>query len=251
MTDALPPPSGTAFLLDLDGTLLDIASTPGSVVLPPSLARDLRRLRQALGGAVAIVTGRPVAQVDGLLGDAVPVVAGEHGGAVRFAPGGPVERPPLPSPPGEWWAAGERIAAAHPGALFERKARGFVFHYRAVPEAGPALQAAAERLIASRAGQFLLMAAHMAWEVRPRGADKGSAVADIMARAPFAGRRPVFIGDDTTDFDGMAAARRLGGAGLFVPEAFGSAAAVRAWLGLCAAAPAGPAWPPLPIAPPA
>lgn len=246
MTDALPPPTETALLLDLDGTLLDIAPTPDSVVVPASLRADLLALGRILGGAVAVVTGRPVAQVEALLGDDVPVVAGEHGGALRFGPGAPLLRPDLPDPPADWWTEGERIAAAHPGALFERKARGFVFHFRAVPAAGPALQAAAGRLVATGAGAFQLMAAHMAWEVRPRGADKGSAVAAIMARPPFAGRRPVFIGDDVTDFDGMAVARGLAGAGLFVPEAFGSAGAVRDWLGRCAAAPRAPAWPPLP-----
>ena len=70
----------------------------------------------------------------------------------------------------------------------------------------------------------------MAWEVRPRGADKASAVQTLMTLAPFAGRRPIFIGDDVTDRDGIRAAADLGGAGLWVPEAFGSAAGVRAWL---------------------
>ena len=245
MTDALPSLADSALLLDLDGTVLDIAPTPDSVVVPPTLPGDLRRLRDMLGGAVAVVTGRPVEQVEALLGDAVAVVAGEHGGALRWAPGAPVERPTLPEIPAEWWGDVEEVAAAHPGSLLERKARGFVFHFRAVPEHGPGLQMAAERLVAPLAEQFQLLAAHMAWEVRPRGVDKGRAVAALMARAPFAGRRPVFIGADTTDLDGMAAARRLGGAGLFVPEAFGSAAAVRAWLGRCAATPPGGAWPQL------
>ena len=70
----------------------------------------------------------------------------------------------------------------------------------------------------------------MAWEIRPRGADKGSAVQAIMALPAFAGRLPVFIGDDVTDEDGMRPARAMGGAGLFVPSVFGDAASVRAWL---------------------
>jgi len=78
--------------------------------------------------------------------------------------------------------------------------------------------------------EFELLQAHMLWEVRPRGVDKGSAVQALMARAPFAGRQPVFIGDDVTDEDGMRAARALGGAGLRVDAAFGSPAGVRAWL---------------------
>ncbi len=114
--------------------------------------------------------------------------------------------------------------------VLEPKARGFVIHYRPAPEAGPAVQDALAALVAPYAATFQLLAAHMAWEVRPRGADKGSAVLEIMALAPFAGRLPVFIGDDVTDEDGMKPARALGGAGLFVPDVFGSAAAVREWL---------------------
>ena len=91
-----------ALLLDLDGTLLDIAPTPDAVMVPPGLPDVLRTLRRLLGDAVAVVTGRPVETVDALLGDAVFAVAGEHGGAIRHAPGGRLERPPLPSPPGAW-----------------------------------------------------------------------------------------------------------------------------------------------------
>ena len=78
--------------------------------------------------------------------------------------------------------------------------------------------------------RFALLPAHMAWEVRPRGADKGTAVAELMARAPFAGRLPVFIGDDVTDEDAMRAADAMGGVGLLVADAFGNPAGVRTWL---------------------
>jgi len=104
-----------------------------------------------------------------------------------------------------------------------------VLHYRAVPGLGPALRTALEAVIGSSEA-FALMPARKAWEIRPRGADKGMAVAALMARAPFAGRLPVFIGDDVTDEDGMAAARAMGGAGLKVGDAFRDPAAVRAWL---------------------
>ncbi len=136
------------------------------------------------------------------------------------------------------------VAAAHPGVLLEQKQRGFVLHYRAVPAQGDAMRAAAERLIADVADRFQLRPALMAWEVRPRGADKGSAVRALAASAPFQGRKPIFIGDDVTDEDGMAVARELGGAGLQVAEWFGSAGGVRAWLAASAeAAAAGRAWP--------
>jgi trehalose 6-phosphate phosphatase len=216
-------------MLDLDGTLLDIAPTPDSVVVPDGLLDALRRLVARLDGALAVVSGRPVAQVDALLQGIPSAVAGEHGGAIRYAPGAALERVALPSAPPEWLAAAERITAAHPGVLLERKERGFVLHYRAVPELGPMLKAELEALIGG-SQQFALMQARKAWEIKPRGADKGTAVTVLMARAPFAGRLPVFIGDDVTDEDGMAVARDMGGVGLRVGEAFRDPAAVRQWL---------------------
>jgi len=237
----------SALLLDMDGTLLDIAPTPDQVRVAPGLPEALRRLRDAMDGALAFVTGRPIEQVDGLFGNVPYAVAGEHGGAIRHAPGAEIVRAILPDLPVEWVIAAARIADAHPGVLLEQKQRGFVLHYRAVPELGPLLRDAALALIAPLPGQFQLMEALMAWEIRPRGADKGSAVDALMAEAPFAGRQPVFIGDDVTDEDGMRAARALGGAGLRVDEFFGGPADVRAWLARAAADPR--AWPPLPLQP--
>ncbi len=228
----LPAFSRTALLLDLDGTLLDIAPTPDSVVVPPGLTDTLRTLREALGGALAIVTGRAIPVVDGFLKFPL-AVAGEHGGALRASPDGAVERPNLPSPPPAWLARAEALAGAYPGALLERKARGFALHFRLAPEAGTVFRDELAALVATEPG-FNLLSGLMLWEVRPAGADKGSAVATLMARPPFLGRLPVFIGDDVTDEDGMRVARAMGGAGLRVDTAFGSPAGVRAWLGRAA-----------------
>lgn len=240
--DHLPPFAAAALLLDLDGTLLDLAPRPDAVVVPPGLPDTLRTLRDRLGGALAIVTGRPIETVDALLGDAPYAVAGEHGGAVRRTPGEMPYRPPLPAPPAAWLDAAERLAAAHPGVLLERKARGFALHFRAAPDAGPALHDALTAMLAGST-TFEQLPAHMLWEVRPRGMDKGKALQSLMAHAPFAGRKPVFIGDDVTDEDAIRAARALGGAGFQVADAFGSPSGVRAWLR--SAATAGD-WPPLP-----
>ncbi len=114
--------------------------------------------------------------------------------------------------------------------LVEHKARGVVLHYRLAPGAGPALTAGWRALVAPFSRAVPVAAAHIAWEIRPRGADKGRAVEAVMALPGFASRLPVFIGDDVTDEDGMAVARRMGGAGLFVPAVFGSPGEVRAWL---------------------
>ena len=243
----LPDPARAALLLDMDGTLLDIAPTPDAVRVAPGLAEALATLRGFLCGGLAMVTGRPIGQVDALFPGVPYAVAGEHGGAIRAAPGATITRPELPSAPAAWLDAGERLVARHPGALLERKQRGFVLHYRGAPEAGPGLEAALRELIAEDPTRFQLMPALMAWEVRPTGADKGSATLALMGAVPFAGRLPIFIGDDVTDEDGMEAARSLGGAGLRVDRFFNDPGGVRAWLMASASAlPAGSAWPDLP-----
>ncbi len=247
MTAALPPPARSALMLDLDGTLLDIAPTPDAVRVAAGLPDALHSLRSSLGGALAFVTGRPIDQVDALLPGVAHAIAGEHGGAIRHEPAAEVTRAHLPDPPVEWVMEAARIVEAHPGALLEQKQRGFVLHYRADPSLGPALRDAAERLIAPQGDRFQLMSALMAWEIRPRGADKGSAVLALASEGPFAGRLPIFIGDDVTDEDGMAAARGLGGAGLRVDDWFGTPDDVRAWLLAGAAALSrGEGWPALP-----
>ncbi len=225
-----PLPANAALLLDLDGTLLDIAPTPTSVVVPPELPGLLRRLGARLGGALALVSGRTIAEIDALLPEAPFAVAGEHGCAIRFAPGAAVEREALPEMPAFWAVEAEALARAHRGALMERKAHGLVLHYRQAPEAGEALYAGLVALLAGAGEEFAILPGKMIWEVKPRGVDKGSAVARLMARPPFAGRLPVFVGDDVTDEDGFRAARALGGWGLEVAECFGDAAGVRAWL---------------------
>ena len=227
-----PPHIGpsTALFLDLDGTLIDFAPTPDAVVIPSGLTASLETLRHRLGGALAIITGRPVEQVDALLGEATPhVVAGEHGGAIRHSPGGVLERGDHPVVPAPWLAEAEAIVARLPGTLLERKARGVTLHFRGAPAAGPALRQLADALLAALPSHELL-AGSMVWEVRPRGVHKGNALRALMARQPFLGRTPFFIGDDVTDEDAIRAARAMGGIGLRVDAAFGGPPDVRDWL---------------------
>ena len=227
--DALPPFHRAALLLDMDGTLVDLAPTPDAVVVAPGLAATLASLRDALGGALAIVTGRPVETVDRLFGDAPGAVAGEHGGAIRHYSGGPIERPDLAAPPPAWLAVADALVQSFPGALLERKARGFALHYRLAPHARDVFYTALSTMVAEADG-FQLHPAHMLWEIRPRGVDKGDAVTALMQRPPFAGRLPIFIGDDVTDEDGMRVCRELGGAGYRVDAVFRDPAGVRSWL---------------------
>jgi trehalose 6-phosphate phosphatase len=222
-------PDTAALLLDLDGTLIDLAATPDSVIVPQDLPATLIALRDRLGGALAIVTGRPIEAVDHLLPNVATAVAGEHGGVIRYTPGGLLERAPSQPVPQAWLDHADRMSAAFPGSLVERKARGYVLHYRQAPEAGPVFE---EALKATLDGwpHHRLIRAHMAWEIKPVGIDKGTAVAALMQRAPFAGRMPIFIGDDVTDEDGMREAVTRGGLGLRVAESFGTAGGVRNWV---------------------
>ena len=225
----LPELQRTALLLDLDGTLLDIAPKPEDVVVPPGLIDTLRTLRERVGGALAVITGRPIETIDRLLHDAPYAVAGEHGGAVRHTPDDRVERVRQVAPSDELLNEARKLERAHPGALLEVKASGFTLHYRAVPDAGAELRAGLEAVLRS-ATEFELLSGKMMWEVRPHGVDKGNAVRALMERAPFAGRVPVFIGDDVTDEAAIEAAEAMGGIGLRVADAFGEPADVRAWL---------------------
>src|SRR5690606_12109035 len=115
--------------------------------------------------------------------------------------------------------------------IVERKPHGLALHYRAAPERAEAAHAVLESLLASHGEDFVLLPAHMAFEIRPRRATKARPVEILMRSPPFRGRRPVFVGDDVTDEDGMEAARRLGGLGLHVGRDFcGGPPEVRAWI---------------------
>jgi trehalose 6-phosphate phosphatase len=243
---SLPPPplspdtgpiADAALFLDFDGTLVEIAPRPDAVLVQPGLPDLLRRLSAGLDGALAIVSGRPLRDLDHFL--PVPIAkVGDHGATLRPVPGQPSESPDLPGAPGAWRERAATLLERFPGTLIEDKEHGFVVHYRLAPAAGPEAKALLDELVAEAPGAFTLLEARMAWEVRPLGASKGTAVRSLMNRAPFAGRRPVFIGDDVTDEEGMAVAREFGGLGLRLQDAFGEPEALRDWLALCAPLPA-------------
>lgn len=225
-----PPtlPARAALFLDFDGTLVEIAPTPDAIVVPPTLPPLLTRVAARLEGAVAIVSGRRLAELDAFLPGGLAKAA-EHGAVLRRLPQDAPEQLALPSPPADWRVRAAALVAGHPGALLEDKSHGFVLHYRLAPVAGPACRALLDTLVRESRG-FSILEAHMAWELRPDGASKGGAVRRLMRDAPFAGRTPVFIGDDVTDEEGMDAARAFGGQGWRLQDAFGSPPALHAWL---------------------
>lgn len=222
----------SALFLDLDGTLLDIAPRHDQVVVEAGLPETIARIGHALSGALAIVTGRPLSDVDRLFPGLGVAVAAEHGARLRFADGHAREMSATLPWRTEWIARIEAALPRWPGAFLEEKSVGFVVHFRQAPELGPTIEGFMRDLIAPSEGAAELLPALMAFEVRARGIGKGEAVAHLMAEAPFAGRQPVFIGDDVTDEEGMAEAVRRGGFGLHVARDFGGQPeAVRAWLG--------------------
>ncbi|MGH7122461.1 MAG: trehalose-phosphatase [Acetobacteraceae bacterium] len=226
----LPPLGRLALLLDIDGTLLELAPAPSEVLVPPDLPDLLHDLAARLDGALALISGRRIEEIDALFPGLGIAVAGEHGAALRRAPDRPVERLELPRVPPILRAAARELAAAYPGVLLEEKPSGFVLHFRRAEAAGRALGAALDSMIGGSGAGFVVAPAIMAWEVRPAGVDKGAAVHALLERAPYAGRIPLFVGDDATDDDAIRAARALGGFGFQVGSTFGTAASVRVWL---------------------
>jgi trehalose 6-phosphate phosphatase len=241
MTFAAPHLDGrSALFLDFDGTLVDIAATPERVIVEPALVDTLGRLHHRLEGALALVSGRPIEAIDRWLAPLVLPVAGIHGAERRRADGH-IER--LAAAPLEAVAElAEQLAALHPGLRVERKGLAVALHYRQAPEFEATCLAAMSDAVTREPSLHLLRGKKVV-EVLPSGVSKGHAIEAFLRESPFAGRRPLFIGDDITDEDGFAAVQRVGGVSIKVGEGdsvaayrLGSAAGVRHWLAAAAAA---------------
>ncbi len=225
------PDSNWALFFDLDGTLIDLAPRPDMVRMPEMLIDLLKQVQRELQGALAVVSGRPLGQLDALLAPWRPPAAGEHGAQCRLPSGEMVPPPRLPAVPTEWRLAADALASENAGIVVEQKATGIAVHYRQAPGSEGRVRDVLQRLAAQRPREFTAMPGLMLTEIRPRAVDKGSAVEWLMREKPFAGRTPVFVGDDVTDEDGFRAAEALGGRGLHVHRHFsGGAAQVREWL---------------------
>ncbi|WP_066094349.1 trehalose-phosphatase [Xanthomonas massiliensis] len=227
-----------ALFLDVDGTLLDFADRPDRVRPAAGLGDILARLHRRLHGALALVSGRPLAELDRLFAPLVLPAAGLHGHQLRPTP--EIEATPpdeVPDALHALHAQAERFAAQHPGVLVEDKGAGLALHWRRCPESGADVQAFARQYLGQLEGYRLQPGDHVV-EFVPSGCDKGAALRAMMDRPPFAGRVPVFVGDDLTDEFGFAAANALGGwsvrVGRRLPTAatygLDEVAAVHAWL---------------------
>lgn len=242
-----PPLSGLALFLDVDGTLIDIAATPEAVSVPAALREQLRGLALETGGAVALVSGRALANLDALFAPLRLPAAGLHGFEHRGA-SGEYRRHAVPSAAALEVARHEmsQLAGRHAGLLLEDKRFALALHYRAAPQLEDTV-VAAMREVAARAGEeFDLQRGKMVVELRPAAATKAKAVAAYLEEPPFAGRLPIFIGDDLTDEPAFELVNRRAGVSVLVGAPRASAArarladvaAVRAWLAELQAQPA-------------
>jgi len=230
-------PEDIGLFLDVDGTLLDLAPHPDAVEIPAALIDALAAAEHRLGGALALVSGRPIAALDRLFAPLELRASGVHGAEIRGA--GDAEGLPAKQrmPPRAWAELG-RLLESFPGTFAEDKGASFAVHYRAVPGAEGELATALARLAARFAASGLeLTAGRCVFELRLPGFDKGKAIACFMANEPFLGRRPVFISDDAMDRAGFDVVLTRGGLAFSVGRelpglsgCFATPAAVRAWL---------------------
>jgi trehalose 6-phosphate phosphatase len=217
MRNAAPPPSPEwCLFLDIDGTLLEIADTPSAVIVDPALNTLVAAVAQRLNGAVALVSGRSIATIDQLFAPLKFPAAGQHGAERRSAAGVVCKdhssrdsdldgaRVPL-----------RNFVDAHPGALFEDKGLSIAVHFRLAP----GLEADARRAVVAAAAALAhheVQAGSQVFEIKPRGFTKATAAEAFMREPPFAGRIPVFVGDDLTDEPGLRFAERAGGVSIAV-----------------------------------
>ena len=248
MTRSAPPPAPRpewAYFLDIDGTLVDLADSPTGTSLDADPRQLIEGLCRVAAGAVALISGRSIADIDRMAYDLRLPAAGQHGMERRDA-AGRMSRHAFPSEALD--GVRRELAAAvatHRGLELEDKGLSLALHYRQAPR----LAGFAHRLmhsLATRIGpQYCVQGGKRIVEMKPAGKDKGVAVEEFMQEEPFRGRTPVFVGDDTTDEYGFATVNRLAGHSVKVGPGRTAARwrlrdvrAVQAWLqrGLAAAA---------------
>lgn len=235
--DLLPLDLNTiAFMLDIDGTLLNLAPTPREVWVPPELQASLRILYDKLDGAIAFVSGRSVSDIDVIFSPLVLPAVGGHGAEFRADVNADASGPPpMPRELRRSLATVNKIA---PGILVEDKGYAMALHYRLAPDKGAEVESAIEAICAGFPDAAVeILHGKLVVEIKPAGHTKASGIRALMQSAPFKGRRPIFIGDDVTDevvfpmlpeFDGLgfSVGRSLEG----TDGCFDDPGEVRAWL---------------------
>jgi trehalose 6-phosphate phosphatase len=231
-----------AILLDIDGTILDLAPSPQQVWVPPGLRRTLARLDGLTGGAVALVSGRSLHDIDLIFSPLQLAAIGGHGAELRIAADAP---PRLCAAPlsGALKRKFASLTELGPGILVEDKGYSIALHYRLAPNKGDVLRAAVEDICANEPKDSVeILPGKLVLEIKPAGLNKATAVCELMSCPPFADRNPIYIGDDTTDLPVFGIISKFGGLAFSVGRVsadvnghFDRPESVRAWLARIAA----------------
>lgn len=237
----------TALFLDIDGTLVEFKDRPEDVHIPPSLRETLTALQQKLGGAVAVVSGRELPDVDGLFAPLQLAAAGDHGAEARLGATAPRQ---VFAPPQARAALDAVLEAVRSrmdaGSRVRPDAKRFsiAFHYRGAEAEEPQLRANVRAALVSHAALLQLLDGELCLDVKLRGEDKGKVIERFLGVPPFRGRAPIYIGDAETDEDGFAMALARGGRAIRIgaprptraTESLADPAALRDWLARSATA---------------
>lgn len=216
---ALPPLApNPALFLDVDGTLLDLAENPDGVSVPARLIEALSRLSRANDGAVALISGRTIRDLDRLFAPLQLPAAGQHGLERRDYDGAMHYHHELDTRLDGIRDRLQGFIDANPGVLLEDKGFSMAVHYRGAPEKEDQVDTFIRRLMPGIEKEFHVLRGKMVFEIKPGGRNKGMAIGEFMQEEPFRHRTPVFIGDDVTDEDGFAVVNNLGGYSIKVGE---------------------------------
>lgn len=227
-----------AILLDIDGTLLDLAPTPREVWVPPGLAETLSRLHARTSGALALVSGRSLNDIDLIFAPEQFPAVGGHGAEMRISVDSEAVATHAPPMDKELKRRLAAIAKLSPGILLEDKGYSLALHYRLAPHAEKAIYAAVSLIRADLPNAPIeVLPGKCVCEIKQSGFDKATGVRELMIHEPFRGRRPIFIGDDVTDESVFAIMPDLGGLAFSVgrraqgvTDHFDEPRDVRAWL---------------------
>ena len=231
------PTPAWAYFFDFDGTLVSIANSPREVKIDPGVRRIIAALHRTSHGAVALITGRGIADVDRLFPGIRLAVAGQHGIERRDA-AGTLSHHPFPSErlDAVRHRLGE-VVARHPGLVLEDKGLSLALHYRRSLGLASYAHRLVRALVTGLGHSYCVQSGKRVVEIRPTGRDKGTAIEEFMMEQPFRGRMPLFLGDDMTDEYGFAMVNRLGGYSVKVGTGptrahwrLRDVAAVRTWL---------------------
>jgi trehalose 6-phosphate phosphatase len=227
-----------AILLDIDGTLLDLAPTPREVWVPPGLAKTLNRLLEKTSGALALVSGRSLNDIDLIFAPELFPAVGGHGAEMRLTTDSEAVATHAPPMDRELKRRLAAIAKLSPGILLEDKGYSLALHYRLAPHAEKAIYEAVSLIRADLPDAPIeVMPGKCVCEIKPSGFNKASGVIELMSHEPFKGRRPIFVGDDITDesvfaimpdFGGLAFS--VGRRAMGVADHFDEPREVREWL---------------------